>query len=233
MHIAICDDNVADRKQLERLMGREADKWIANGDALYIFTYGSAESIMADQMQFDAIILDITESDKYTTLSLVDRLRALGKTSVMVISSKEDIDAENREDIDFLPKPVSPSLLHDVITRVRKRMDTYVKKIELRGQYETLYVMDKEIMHARQMGEITRVKLSNGRSIDVSGTAEKMYGFISVSHDMFFMPNKKGLINLDYMVNSNPFSVKMSDGEKYSLAVTAIGELREKKGERR
>ena len=26
MHIAICDDNVADRKQLERLLCRESDK---------------------------------------------------------------------------------------------------------------------------------------------------------------------------------------------------------------
>lgn len=26
MHIAVCDDNVADRKQLERLLKRESDK---------------------------------------------------------------------------------------------------------------------------------------------------------------------------------------------------------------
>lgn len=233
MHVAICDDNVAERKQLERLMGREADKWIAKGDALYIFTYGSAESIMADQMQFDAIILDITDSEKYTTLSLVDKLRVLGKTSVMVISSKEEIDAGDREDIDFLPKPVSPNTLHEVITRVRERMDTYISKIELRGKYETLYVADSEIMHARQMGEITRVKLSDGRVIDVAGTAEKMYGFIEVSHKMFFMPNRKSLINCDYLMSNNPFSVKMKDGEKFSLELSAIGELREKQGVRK
>ena len=26
MHIAICDDNIADRKQLERLLDRESDR---------------------------------------------------------------------------------------------------------------------------------------------------------------------------------------------------------------
>ena len=26
MHIAICDDNIADRKQTERLLGRESDR---------------------------------------------------------------------------------------------------------------------------------------------------------------------------------------------------------------
>ena len=34
MHIAICDDNVADRKQLERLLKRESDK-----RAPFILTY--------------------------------------------------------------------------------------------------------------------------------------------------------------------------------------------------
>ena len=29
MHIAVCDDDIAQRKQTERLLGREADKWIA------------------------------------------------------------------------------------------------------------------------------------------------------------------------------------------------------------
>ncbi len=232
MHVAICADNVADRKQLERLMGREADKWIAKGDALYIFTYGSAESIMADQMQFDAIIVDIKESEKYTTLSLIDELRILGKTSVMIISSMDKVDAQSRTDIDYLPKPVSPNTLHEVISRVRERMDTYVQKIELRGQYETLYVTDDEIMYARQQGEVTIVKLKDGRNIEVYGTAEKLYGFVESTHSVFFMPNKKNMINLDYMDSYNPFCVKMNDGSKFSLGISAIGELKEKQGEK-
>ena len=36
MHIAICDDNIADRKQTERLLKREADKMRAEGEMLYI-----------------------------------------------------------------------------------------------------------------------------------------------------------------------------------------------------
>lgn len=232
MHVAICADNVADRKQLERLMGREADKWIAKGDALYIFTYGSAESIMADQMQFDAIIIDINESVKYTALSLIDELRILGKTSVMIISAKENIDAGQRTDIDYLPKPVSPTVLHEVISRVRERMDTYVQKIELRGQYETLYVTDEEILYASQQGDVTLVKLRDGRKIEVYGTAEKLYGFVEGTHNVFFMPNKKNMINLEYMDSYNPFCVKMIDGSKFSLGISAIGELKEKQGEK-
>lgn len=39
MHIAVCDDDIAQRKQTERLLGREADKWIAEGDQVYTYSY--------------------------------------------------------------------------------------------------------------------------------------------------------------------------------------------------
>ena len=36
MHIAICDDNVADRKHLERLLSRESDKRAGTPNILYV-----------------------------------------------------------------------------------------------------------------------------------------------------------------------------------------------------
>lgn len=46
MHIAICDDNVADRKQLERLLKRESDKQYGIREPFYIDSYGNAEALM-------------------------------------------------------------------------------------------------------------------------------------------------------------------------------------------
>ena len=36
MHIAICDDNIADRKQTERLLGKESDRRAKTESVLYI-----------------------------------------------------------------------------------------------------------------------------------------------------------------------------------------------------
>ena len=36
MHIAICDDNIADRKHLERLLSRESDKRMGTPNLLWI-----------------------------------------------------------------------------------------------------------------------------------------------------------------------------------------------------
>lgn len=228
MHVAICDDNVADRKQLERLMGREADKWIAKGDPLYIYTYGSAESIMAANLQFDAIIIDITENEKHTTLSVIDAIREQGEQAVMVISSRDDIDAGEREDIMYLPKAVSPTRLHEIIESIRTRMDSYVKKIELRGQDETLYVTEDDILWAKETDVTTEVKLKDGRKVILQGTAEKFYGFVSVKHECFMLVNMKCVINCHYIQKVNPLFVLMQDGRKFSRGLIAIGEFNKK-----
>ncbi len=36
MHLAVCDDNIADRKQTERLLGRESDQRINSTGVLYV-----------------------------------------------------------------------------------------------------------------------------------------------------------------------------------------------------
>ena len=75
MHIAVCDDDIAQRKQTERLLGREADKWIKNGDPVYTYSYGSEESLLANLMQFDAILLDLTQSGDITVKKVIEDLR--------------------------------------------------------------------------------------------------------------------------------------------------------------
>ncbi len=36
MHLAICDDHMADRKQMERLLGRESDRRMNTTGVLYV-----------------------------------------------------------------------------------------------------------------------------------------------------------------------------------------------------
>ena len=59
MHIAICDDNVADRKQLERLLKRESDKRASSTGIIYADSFGNASALLANPIPNPA---DITES---------------------------------------------------------------------------------------------------------------------------------------------------------------------------
>ena len=59
MHLAICDDHMADRKQMERLLGRESDRRLNTTGVLYVDSFGSKESILTTPMIYDAIFMDI------------------------------------------------------------------------------------------------------------------------------------------------------------------------------
>ena len=61
MHLAICDDHMADRKQMERLLGRESDRRMNTTGVLYVDSFGSKESILVTPMIYDAIFMDMTE----------------------------------------------------------------------------------------------------------------------------------------------------------------------------
>ena len=60
MHIAVCDDNIADRKQMERLLGRASDRRLHTTGVLYIDSYGNVEAVMRSPMLYDAFFIDMT-----------------------------------------------------------------------------------------------------------------------------------------------------------------------------
>ena len=153
MHIAVCDDDIAQRKQTERLLGREADKWIKNGDPVYTYSYGSEESLLANLMQFDAILLDLTQSGDITVKKVIEDLRNNGSASLMVVCHEGlTEDPELPEDTLFLPKPIKTEELHKMMELVKASEGGHTPLIELRGEHETLYVKEEEIIRAEQDG---------------------------------------------------------------------------------
>ena len=57
MHIAICDDNIADRKHLERLLQRESDRRKDTAGILYIDSYGNVDALTKSPMIYDLFFI--------------------------------------------------------------------------------------------------------------------------------------------------------------------------------
>ena len=78
MHIAVCDDNVADRKQLERLLKRESDKRAASTGIIYTDSFGNSTSLLSNPMQYDAFYIDmcLTEGTTGTDVLFQDQLQS-------------------------------------------------------------------------------------------------------------------------------------------------------------
>lgn len=212
MHIAICDDNVADRKQSERLMGREADKWIAKGKPLYVYSFGSVASLLDNSMKFDAILLDIAGGSTIDFEKAILQLSAKGVDGVIIYSNPEAKDVCENVGSIFLPKPIVQAGLHEAIEHVEKVASSRVSLIELRGGRETLYVREEEILYAVQSGEYTEVTLTENRHIKIHGLADTLYDEIRGKHDNFVSVSYSVVANIRHVDYVGPLSLHMSDG---------------------
>ena len=216
MHIAVCDDDIAQRKQTERLLGREADKWIAEGDQVYTYSYGSEESLLDNFMQFDAVFLDFTQTEGLSVKKVMEDLRNIGANSLMVVCSEGlESDPELPEDTLFLPKPIKKEALHEIMKKVKAAESSHTPLIELRGESKTLYVTEDEIIRAEQEGRFTKVYLTEGRVMPVHGYAYNLFDEICDKHEVFAMPGKNSIVNIRYAKEFKLGNLTMCDGKKY------------------
>ena len=103
MHIAVCDDNVADRKQLERLLGRESDKRKHDTGVFFTDSFGQSSVLARNPMPYDLFFIDLTE-DNPDGLSFALSLCKAGVSAPIVLcSSKTDYRAA-AENLPNLPE---------------------------------------------------------------------------------------------------------------------------------
>ncbi len=221
MHIAICDDNVADRKQTERLMGREADKWIAEGEPMYTYSYGSVKSLLDNFMQFDAVLMDIKETEGVTTADVIDELVSLGATSTMVVLDEEKNYIDIPRDILFLPKPLRPVALHEIMLKVKENSSHREALIELRGERETLYVKESDVLYAEEKGRYTHVTMLGNKEIKILNTVESLYSEIEPLFSGFVCPSRKIMINMRYLKDYSLLKIVMEDGKTFTVGTVA------------
>lgn len=150
MHLAICDDHMADRKQMERLLGRESDRRLNTTGVLYVDSFGSKESILVTPMIYDAIFMDMTE-DGCDAIELSHMLRADG-TDVPIVFCCDKVDYRKSKNLPdnalFLDKPIVVSELTETIDHLLSIKNSKVKKLEFRNQTDTIYLTEDQISYA-------------------------------------------------------------------------------------
>ncbi|MED9904013.1 MAG: hypothetical protein UFG06_07500 [Lachnospiraceae bacterium] len=198
MHIAICDDNVADRKQLERLLKRESDKRAASTGVLYIDSYGHPESLLKNSMQYDVFFVDICRTDGLTGTDVINSLTAQGNSSPVILCSslipyrtQEELLPER---VLFLDKPIKAAELSSLLDEAQKIKDSAVPVIELREDKGTLYVTEPDILYAVEEGRHLVVTLKSGQTVMLTATAMNFFSQVE-NFPVFFAPNLHAVVN--------------------------------------
>lgn len=200
MHIAVCDDNVADRKQLERLLKRESDKRAASTGIIYTDSFGNSTALLSNPMQYDAFYIDMCLTEGTTGTDVVNALTAQGVNAPIILCCSKINYREQTypENVIFLDKPIKVAELAQSIDHALEIMAKAVPLIELREDEDTIYVTEPDILYAEEEGRNVIVTLKDGRTVKVATTAINLFSQIE-NHPTFFAPTVRAILNGRYM----------------------------------
>ena len=223
MHIAICDDNVADRKQLERLLKREADTRTLKSEGFYVDSYGHLKALLRSPMLYDAFFIDMCHGET-TGMDVVDALIKVGVNAPIILCSSliSYRDYSFPEHILFLDKPIKKEELSETIDHAIKVKEAAVPHIELReesGEYH--YVTEPDILYAVSEGRYLKITLTNQKVLAVLSTLENLYSQLA-GYPMFFPLNRKTLVNGRYLQTIHLLNATMTDGTTFRIALGSL-----------
>lgn len=251
MHIAVCDDNVADRKQMERLLGRASDKRMSTTGGLYIDSYGNVESVMRSPMLYDAFFIDMT-AGSVNGFELARKLIDAGVTAPIILCSStidypamvaaamsdapEDaaelsshtiLHKQLQSQILYMNKPIKTSELNQMLDFAAARKAASIPTIELRGEHETYYVHEDEIMYAYKNAQYAHITLIDNRELDILSTMENLYAQLAVfTH--FLSVSEHLVVNVSFVEKISLFRLCMKNGHHFTLSPFELARARKR-----
>ncbi|MCL2050809.1 MAG: hypothetical protein FWG91_03610 [Lachnospiraceae bacterium] len=223
MHIAICDDNIAERKQTERLLSRESDMRKASCGVLYVHSYGHEEALLKAPKQYSMFIIDMTKSET-DGLKLALVLCKNGITApIFLCVSKIDYRkaylslTKPPQNIYFLDKPIKVAELKKVIDKALFLQSKITPAIELRSKNKTLYLKKNEIIYAICHHYHTDVHLNDGQTVRINNDLFNLYSQLCTYSD-FYLLSKKVMVNFDYIDKCSLFRLYLTNGRRFFIS---------------
>lgn len=213
IYLAVCDNNIADRKQLERLLEREKDKRLQeNYDVLYIDSFGSEEALMTTPVKYDIFFVDITEGAS-NGMEIAKRLRLRGIAAPIVLcqSSINYTSYVNApEDIIYIEKPLTKGQISHLVDVAIEWAKRRTPLIEARCQKDTRFIQYDELIRAIPLEKfLTRLCLASGEYLDATDSVNSIgkqletYGC--------FIRCKKDIVNIYHIESAIEHGFKLTN----------------------
>ena len=217
MHIAICDDNIADRKQLERLLKRESDTRSGTIGPLYTDSFGNCEVLAKNNMLYDLFFIDMVNEEPDGLTFALSLVKSGVHVPIVLCSSKIDYPAKASslpdcpDNLIYLEKPIKTAELSDVLDRAVILLAEKIPTIELRSETDTYYVAEDDIVYGITMGRYVHVFLKDGTEVPILTTMFNFFDEISMFTHMVLL-NERAMFNISYMEHFSPFKVTLKNG---------------------
>lgn len=215
MHIALCDSNMADRKQMERLLMRESDKRMHESGVFYIDTFGSPQALLHNPLVYDAYFLDVTDP-VFTAYEIACHLCENGIVSP-IIYCISTIDYHNSGTLlpnsVFLDKPILVNELSLVLDEIiLQQTEHHVPRMEFRNNTETFYLEEQDFVYCTgEKYEIT-LHLASQTTREATAFLDNLWMELTPFPSLF-LANKNTIVNARYVKEVAMFSVTLTTGE--------------------
>lgn len=228
MHIAICDDNIADRKHLERLLSRESDKRAGTPDILYVDSYGDCNQFFRNPFLYNLFFIDMV-STPTIAYEMVTKLRDMGVTAPVVLCSSK-IDYTQLENLPpkvyHMQKPYTPAPLPELLA---------YGDIDVKGEVETISVHcssslkpipAKDIFYFYTTKENQHMLcMKDGSLIEIDENAGELQILLE-SYHQYRRVTKTVIINLLLVTMLTPFTILMQDYKEFHYSPFLYRELK-------
>lgn len=230
LHIALCDSDPGDRKQMERLLSRESDRRVNTTGVFYIDTFGGVDSIVNAALVYDVYFLDSTDPlcDSYGIAKAIRDKGILSPIVFCISTIDYRQSGEMLPNTVFMNKPIKVADLTLVIEEViHQKQANYIPTIELRNQYEAFYVKEDEVAYFINKGYTTDVYFVDGNVREATTFFNSLRRDLA-TFDSFLMINKTTIINTKYVGEYKLGKVIMNDGSEHKVAISARSALKNK-----
>ncbi|MCR4690608.1 MAG: hypothetical protein K5739_04630 [Lachnospiraceae bacterium] len=223
MYIAIVADNIADRKQAERLLGRAGNTLSETTGLLYVSSYGDENAFLHECMKFDLFFLDF-DNDIPHSVAVYEHFRELMAPGICCICKKEtDTVPENLDpSILLINKPIMTADLHAMILKAHEEIGIKRNKetlIELRGDVDTKYVQRADLMYVDfdEEKRFLHYHLADGSILTMSGCHNDMNRSLGNLSE-FSEKSRRYYVNSNFINTENKKSILLKNGERLSIA---------------
>ena len=220
MHLAICDDHMADRKQMERLLGRESDRRLNTTGVLYVDSFGSKESILVTPMIYDAIFMDMSRRRLTMRSSFPTCFGPMAQMSPIRFCC-DKVDYRKSKNLPdnalFLDKPIVVSELTETIDHLLSIKNSKVKKLEFRNQTDTIYLTEDQISYAwPKNNRQVCIHTADGRDYTTDMSLASFCGTLN-KYDNFVLLASNTVLNMRQIRSISMLKVTMQDSKSFRL----------------
>ena len=235
MHLAVCDDNIADRKQTERLLGRQSDRiFKETGERIYIDSYGNVEAFMQRPQMYHGLFVDMVSGD-IDGFEILKMLLYAGVVRPIVMCSSS-IDYRKKveeagitaDNIYFVDKPLKVSELTEMIDIIKKLSGKEVPTSELRGQYETVYAQGDDIICVKRDKSELNIHMTDSREVTIIEDIINFYDQCHIFPELAPV-NDNAIINVNHIRSTSFGKVVMDNGETLKVSFTYRNAIEEAK----